>query len=169
MAFPVGSPGSNIGTQLGSVSGSAGVLDGPPPHTPPRPAGADTHALLGNRPDSDVSGGSDAMSPFARGIAGVAALLQGAQTIESLTPGRLSPQFLTELDQLQSSYPAELQSMQEMQSPHGLLAMASSINPGGGIGGPVPPNSGGMGMGMPMMPGMQQSSGMPSSSSVPMR
>lgn len=110
------------------------------------------------------------MSPFARGIGAVAALLQGAQAIESITPGRLSPQFMAELDQLQSSYPEELKSMQEMQSPHGLLAMASSINPGGGIGGPVPPNSGGMGMGMPMMPGMQQSAGMSGmSSSVPMR
>jgi hypothetical protein len=159
MALAFGSPGSNIGTNLGSVSGNAAALDGPPPHMPPRPAGADTRALLGDRPDSDVSGGSAAMSSFAQGIGAVAAILQGVQTIESLTPGRLTPQFLAEVEELQRSYPEDLKAMAEMQSPHGLLAMASSLSAGGGIGGPVPPNIGGMGMGMGAVPQLGQSSG----------
>lgn len=152
--------GSSAGS---SGSGNSGTsLDGPPPHMAPRPAGADTKALMGNQDGSDIGMGAQAASPLVRAIAGVSSIMDGInQIIAVLGPGSISPQMQMEVQQLMSTVPAQAQQLQQQGSPQGMLQQAAGMGQGGGIGQSAQ-------SGLPTMPSLGQSSGM-SDSAPPMR
>lgn len=110
-------------------------LDGPPPHMAPRPAGADTSALMGKSPDEE-GGNALGMSPKARIIAAIAMLLQSINIIEGTVPGAVSPQMLMEVDNLRVTLPQAVDQLSTQASPLGLLsAIGSALAPGMGMGG----------------------------------
>jgi hypothetical protein len=129
---------------IDQVRGGSPTLDGPPPHMPPRPSGADTAALLGNRPDSDITGGAGLQSPVAQVIAAISMLMNAVNIIQSIVPGRISPQFQIEVQQMAQTLPDAAMQLTQMQSPLGMLSAAAALAPGGMNG---KPGAGSMGMG----------------------
>lgn len=155
-----------------SPSGSS-LLDGPPPHAAPRPAGADTSALLGRDSSESADGaGPLSMSPKARVIAALAMILQGINTIEATVPGAISPQFMMEADSLRTMLPGAVDQMAQQASPLGLLSSIGSALAGGGMnpmmGGPAGPAAGGPPSPAPI-PSMSQSAGIPGRQPMPPR
>lgn len=149
--MPAGFPPRNqfdSSNPSGSPQGGS-QLDGPPPHMAPRPAGADTNALMGQSQEGD--GNALGMSPKARIIAAIAMLLQSVNLIEGTVPGAVSPQMLMEIDNLRVTLPQAVDQLSQQVSPLGLLsAIGSALAPGMGAGGGTAP-----------MPSLGQSAGMP--------
>jgi hypothetical protein len=125
----------------GASSQGSSLLDGPPPHDAPRPAGADTSALQGRGGAGD-EGNPLAMSPRSRIIAALAMLMQSINIIEGTLPGAVSPQMLMEVDSLRTTLPQAVDQMTQQASPLGMLsAMGSALSgPGGATGMPLVPS-----------------------------
>lgn len=145
---------SRSGTQ-GNRSGSA-ILDGAPPSPtdkifPKRSRpGEDTASLLGDDGNSDENaGGSNPQLQSAGGrlLQGISLMMQGANMVESVSPGMLSEPVKQAIAQLMEQGPQQADNMARQQNPTSMLSSiggsaASSPSPamgsaamGGGNGG----------------------------------
>lgn len=161
MAFAPSPFDSATGSQNGPTRATSySPTDGPPPHAAPRPAGADTTALLGAQQDDSAG----AMSPKARVLAACAMLQQAANILATDAPMVLQmvPTFISEIQQISATAPEMMDELSRMPNPLAMFSAIGSSALSGGPGGGSGPQSG------PIATNPATAAGVPSRQAPPM-